>query len=38
LIFHVKALISWARDVAMGLLQEKTLDEPWLYREIKHIS
>jgi salicylate hydroxylase len=30
-IFHAKPPVSWARDVAMGLLGEKLLDTPWLY-------
>ena len=30
-IFHAKPPVSWARDVAMGLLGEKLLDSPWLY-------
>ncbi len=31
-IFHAKPPVSWARDAAMGLLGEKLLDSPWLYR------
>ena len=31
-IFHAKPPVSWARDVAMGLLGEKLLDSPWLYK------
>jgi salicylate hydroxylase len=31
-IFHATGLISWGRDVAMKLLGERLLDNPWLYR------
>ena len=30
-IFHAKPPVSWARDVAMGVLGEKIMDVPWLY-------
>lgn len=31
-IFHAKGLVRWGRDLAMGLLGERLLDVPWLYR------
>jgi salicylate hydroxylase len=31
-IFHATPPVSWARDAAMGLLGEKIMDVPWLYR------
>ena len=31
-IFHAKGLVRWGRDRVMGLLGERILDVPWLYR------
>ena len=31
-IFHSTGLVRWGRDVAMRLLGEQLLDQPWLYR------
>jgi salicylate hydroxylase len=31
-IFHAKPPVSWARDAAMGVLGEKVMDVPWLYK------
>lgn len=31
-IFHAKGLVRWGRDMVMGLLGERILDVPWLYR------
>ena len=31
-IFHSTGFVRWGRDVAMRVLGEKLLDQPWLYR------
>jgi salicylate hydroxylase len=31
-IFHATGLVRWGRDMVMGLLGERLLDVPWLYR------
>jgi salicylate hydroxylase len=31
-IFHAKGFVRWGRDMAMGVLGERILDVPWLYR------
>ena len=31
-LFHAKGLLRWGRDASMGLLGERLLDVPWLYR------
>ena len=31
-IFHASGLMRWGRDVSLGLLGERLLDLPWLYR------
>lgn len=31
-IFHASGPLRWGRDAAMGLLGERLLDQPWLYR------
>jgi len=31
-IFHATGLVRWGRDLSMGLLGERLLDVPWLYR------
>ena len=30
-IFHASGLLRWGRDMAMGALGERLLDQPWLY-------
>jgi salicylate hydroxylase len=32
-IFHATGPVRWGRDVALGLLGERLLDVPWLYRD-----
>ncbi len=31
-IFHASGLVRWGRDLALRLLGERLLDQPWLYR------
>ncbi len=31
-IFHAQGVVRWGRDLALGLLGERLLDLPWLYR------
>ena len=31
-IFHASGPLRWGRDAAMGVLGERLLDQPWLYR------
>jgi salicylate hydroxylase len=31
-IFHAQGAVRWGRDLALGLLGERLLDLPWLYR------
>ena len=30
-IFHASGALRWGRDMAMGALGERLLDQPWLY-------
>jgi salicylate hydroxylase len=31
-IFHAQGIVRWGRDMALGLLGDRLLDLPWLYR------